>query len=788
METPVRILHIDDNYLGGGPVEVELERRHFPSSVRFVTTRAEFLDAIARQDFDVILSDCRIPSDFTSDEPLTLSRSERPDLPFILLAERLEEDEAIEALGRGATDYVLKDNLSRLVPAIERALAEVRKSRQGLESEQKLRRMSDRLQQVQKELGNSRRMQEELRVGEEKYRRVFDSVTDAVAVVELVYDAKGAAVDCVFLDMNPAFETLAGVRKNEHLGHRTSEFFGEVLNLDLLKRVAVTGLPASAETYVASLGKHLVIAAFATDKRKVAATFTDITERKEMEEALLKSQHRLSLVQEVGKIGVFDWNVITGQVVWTSEFARLLGMQAQGKWHTFEDWFRLIHPDDRPRVERMIRDWLVSDRNEERLEYQLVRPDGDVRWMALESRLVRGTEGLPVRVIGASLDITERKKAEETLRRSEQLYRAIGETINWGIWVCDPDGKNSYASPSFLKMVGMTQEECSGDGWGKALHPDDADATIAAWKECCRAGTFWERAHQFKGADGKYHHVLARGIPVRNEQGAIACWAGINLDIDEMMGREEEMGRRVERSTNELMKANQELESFRYSVSHDLRAPLRLISGFARLLVDSQHDHLSEKQREYLQLILENADRMNALVDALLAFSRIPRHEVQATRVDVRSLVEGVIEKEMQGAGAKVSARVAIVLKDLPTVDADPVLLRQVFTNLISNALKYTRNKPHPKIEVGGRGEEDSIVYYVRDNGVGFPAADAHNLFHVFTRPQSQGEDEGSGMGLASVRKIIEQHSGKVWAEGEKGKGATFYIALPRQQHLSTTP
>ncbi len=813
------------------------------------------------------------------------------------------EEDAIKALANGAVDYVLKEDLGRLVPAIERALADARKSRQAAEAEQRLRRLAEKLQQTQKELSEIKRVQDERRAGEERYRCVFNAMNEPAASFDLIYDGNGAAVDCIFREMNPAFELLVGARRDEHLGKPASEFFGEVLRPSLFHRVIVTGKQGFYETYAPSLGKYIVITAVPIDTRSVAAIFSDITARKEMEEALLRTQHRLSLTQEAARIGIFDWNITTGQMVWTPELARLFGISVPGHRHTFEDWSRLIHPDDRPHVERTVRDWLLSDRNEERLEYQLVRPDGNVHWMELLARLVRDPEGRPIRMIGTNLDITERKqseealrksndkmqkvlesihdafysldeewrftyvnqracelwnkkpeeligqniwevfsqetetmayqemhrameegtgavfetysdilkswvqvrvfptdegiavyflditerkKAEESLRRSEQLYRAIGETINWGIWVCDPEGKNIYASPSFLNMVGMTQEECSEFGWGNVLHPDDAEGTIAAWKACAQTGAFWERAHRFKGVDGKYHHVLARGIPVRDQKGVITCWAGINLDIDEMMEREAEMERRVEQRTLELVRANQELESFSYSVSHDLKAPLRVISGFARLLLDGQSAALNQKQREYLQLIMENTDQMNDLVNALLTFSRITRQVAHVTKVDVRKLVDLVVEQEKQAAGGT-KGPLSVEIGDLPDVMADQVLLRQVFANLISNALKFTRTVPEPRIEIGGRSEKDSFVYFVRDNGVGFPSADAQRLFNVFQRLHAQSEFEGTGVGLANVRKIIERHGGRVWAEGEEGKGSTFFFALPRQPHLSET-
>jgi PAS domain S-box-containing protein len=165
-------------------------------------------------------------------------------------------------------------------------------------------------------------------------------------------------------------------------------------------------------------------------------------------------------------------------------------------------------------------------------------------------------------------DVARRTQAEQALRVSEAIYRAIGESIDYGVWVCEPDGRNTYASPSFLKMVGITQEQCSNFGWGNVLHPDDAERTIAAWKECVRTGGKWDIEHRFRGVDGNYHPVLARGVPVRNDRGEIVCWAGINLDIRRVKEAEEQTRRRAE----ELRATNEELRRFNEAmVGRELR-------------------------------------------------------------------------------------------------------------------------------------------------------------------------------------------------------------------------
>ncbi len=197
-------------------------------------------------------------------------------------------------------------------------------------------------------------------------------------------------------------------------------------------------------------------------------------------------------------------------------------------------------------------------------------------------------------------DITERRREEKGLEDSERMYRAIGESIDYGVWVCAPDGRNIYASESFLRLVGQTQEQCSNFGWGDVLHPDDAERTIAAWKECVRTGGIWDIEHRFRGVDGQWHPILARGVPVRDEQGEVIYWAGINLDISKLKQTEMNLKER----TRQLEYANKELDSFSYSVSHDLRAPLRAIEGYSRMILKQAGDSFDEKTRSLFNVIM----------------------------------------------------------------------------------------------------------------------------------------------------------------------------------------
>jgi light-regulated signal transduction histidine kinase (bacteriophytochrome) len=234
----------------------------------------------------------------------------------------------------------------------------------------------------------------------------------------------------------------------------------------------------------------------------------------------------------------------------------------------------------------------------------------------------------------------------------------------------------------------------------------------------------------------------------------------------------------VHQRTAELDAANKELEAFSYSVSHDLRAPLRHISGFAELLQNHLKDHIDDKARRYLHTITSSAGRMGRLIDDLLAFSRIGRSQLAPQRVRLGDITREAREEiiAQNGVGTRT---IQWQIDELPDVQGDPAMLRQVMVNLLSNAVKYSAPRPTARIEVGSRREKDEVVVYVRDNGVGFDMQYADKLFGVFQRLHRADEFEGTGVGLANVGRIIRRHGGRVWAEGQVDQGASFYFSLP---------
>ncbi|MBA4105282.1 MAG: hypothetical protein C0485_05955 [Pirellula sp.] len=271
--------------------------------------------------------------------------------------------------------------------------------------------------------------------------------------------------------------------------------------------------------------------------RMLGATL-EVTDRKQGEDALRDSEERFRTLASHAPVGIFQTDLNGDNLFVNEGWCQMAGMtpeEARGK-----GWANAIHPDDR---ERVTAGWqqALAERTTSAAEFRFLRPDGVVIWLQGNAVPLRDPRGKSIGYIGTVADITARKQGEAALRNSELMYRAIGESIDYGIWICDAEGRNIYSSESFLNLVGMTQEECSDLGWADLLHPDDVDQTIAAWKQCVQSGDAWDVEHRFRGVDGRWHPVLARGVPVRNEQGVVIAWVGINLDISELKRVEHEL-------------------------------------------------------------------------------------------------------------------------------------------------------------------------------------------------------------------------------------------------------
>jgi PAS domain S-box-containing protein len=386
----------------------------------------------------------------------------------------------------------------------------------------------------------------------------------------------------------------------------------------------------------------------------------------------------------------------------------------------------------------------------------------------------------------AQREIAERSRMEEALRLSERRFRALVQKSPDVISVFDAEGQVLYQSQSMERILGDKAGARVGESiFDSALvHPDDLDRAREFFVETrTNPGVSVKAELRLRGADGSWRHIEATGKNLLHDL-AVGGIAVNYRDIsertrDQQQIRElnEELERRIEDRTASLVEANEELESFSYSVSHDLRAPLRHIGGFAQMLRRRSGSSLDEVSARYLDTILSSVEHAGNLVEGLLAFSRMGRAGMRRTVVNMNRLVDAVkSDLQLEVGGRKIAWKVG----ELPDVLGDPSMLRLVVENLLSNAVKYTRDRDRAVISVGSTYDEREATFFVEDNGVGFDIKYKEKLFGVFQRLHTSEEFEGTGIGLATVRRVVNRHGGRVWAEGREEKGATFFFSLHR--------
>ena len=391
-----------------------------------------------------------------------------------------------------------------------------------------------------------------------------------------------------------------------------------------------------------------------------------------------------------------------------------------------------------------------------------------------EARVWAFEEGGRTLRIALVRDISERHRADQALRESEERYRDLFEAAPIAYNTVGADGRIKMTNAQTSKMLGYTREELKGRHVVElyADTPSGKGRAREVFRRFLAGEELLTEELEQRAADGRSVWVRLTVRPVRDEQGQIVESRSAFVDITEQKHMEEAL----KKARNELELRVAELETFSYSVSHDLRAPLRAIDGFSRIFRDEYGDKLDAEAHRLLDVICRSAETMGQLISDLLVLSRIGRREMSLGTIDMGRLATEVFE-ELRPVGTRT---VRFQLGPLPEAGGDRAMIRQVWVNLLSNAIKFTAPRDPAVIEIGHRMDETGKVYWVKDNGVGFDAQYASRAFGVFQRLHTQEEFEGTGVGLAIVQQIVQRHGGRVWAEGEIGRGATIYFTLPR--------
>ncbi|MBH2010829.1 MAG: PAS domain S-box protein [Xanthomonadaceae bacterium] len=449
---------------------------------------------------------------------------------------------------------------------------------------------------------------------------------------------------------------------------------------------------------------------------------------------------------------------------------------AQTELQEHADWCRVGSHADR---ERMLNGWLavpLTGRDgqpigllqlSDKYEGEFIQQD---EYVATELAQLASIAIVNVRLLHEVSQLNtglEKKVAERTLAlaRQEALFRALAEQAPQVIWTLDPNGDATYFNQAWFDLVGGSLRDWSGKQWFGAVHPDDLPDTKANW-QLAQANQ-----HSFSGLrrllckDGSVHTMAYRASPVRDEKGVAAFWVGIDADVTEI--------KHIEAA---LRLSNQELEAFSYSVSHDLRAPLSTINGFGSLLAKQLAGDGNDKMRHYVSRIQQGVAQMGQLIEDLLSLAQVARTQVRNEPVDLSEMALGILDA---WRARQPEREVNVQIENDLQAYGDKPLLRVVMENLLGNAWKFSAHQPQATISVGQQVDAAGLpVFFVRDNGAGFDMAHAEKLFLPFERLHAASEFAGTGVGLATVSRVINRHGGKLWAEAAPGLGATFFFTL----------
>ncbi len=645
---------------------------------------------------------------------------------------------------------------------------------------------------------------EELHAASQYTRSLIEASLDPLVTI---------SPDGKITDVNEATVQATGLARDHLIGTDFSEYFTEPDEAragykEVFAKGFVTDYPLSLRHVSGKAMEVLYNAAvYRNQEGEVQGVFAaarDITERKRVETELqAASLYARSLIEASpdplvtispdGKIT--DVNEATVQATGVSR-VHLVGTD-------FSEYF--TEPEKaRAGYQQAFANGTVKD-----YPLALRHVSGKLMEVLYNASVYRNGRGEVAGVFAAARDITERKKAENELgelnrtlehrvaERTTELEQAnaklkgstaflenLVESIPGPVFYKDRQGVYLGGNEAFFSYIGLPRERVIGQTVYGISPRHLADVYKKADDELMARGGKQVYESRVRYADGTEHDVIFHKAAYPGTDGSVGGLIGVILDISERKQHEQEREHllaEIERRAAALDVANKDLEGFAYSVSHDLRVPLRAIDGFSHQLLKRYAGKLDDEGTRYLNIVRDNTRKMGRLIDDILAFSRMGRLGMSIVEVDMAELVNDVLDElKPTLAGRDVHIKAEL----LPVCHADRAMLRQVWMNLISNAIKFTRPRPSAHIEAGGGTEGNERVYFVRDDGVGFDMAYADKLFGVFQRLHGVEEFEGTGIGLAIVKRVIDRHGGRVWAESKINGGATFYFALPIEEEV----
>lgn len=578
---------------------------------------------------------------------------------------------------------------------------------------------------------------------------------------------------------------------------------------------------------------------FGADSRPVAlgSVILDITERKRMENRLKSSEATLAQAQQIGRMGSWEWEFSGDKMHWSKEMFRIFGLDAKRTSPSLHALLHIVPPEEREGIQGAI-DEALNEALPYDIEHHIVRPSGSLRLIHAKAQVFRDKNGTPMRMVGVVKDITEPRKNLLKLEHLNRLYSVLSKSnemfvrvrsreelfseacripieeggfrMAW-IGLLTPDGKGITPVVHWgheegyledIQVLSVNDDERGRGPTGTAIREGisvvcadiETDERMRPWRDLALSRGYRSSAafpirengvvigtySVYSEEPGFFVEDVAKLVEDLSADISFAVDALAHTRYKEEAEAQlkllnEALEHRVAQRTRQLEAANKELEAFSYSVSHDLRAPLRSVDGFSQILLKNHASQLDDTGRDYLNRVSRASKRMGELIDDLLMLSRVSRSEIKKETIDLSKLVCSV-GREIKATAPE--RQVEWLIQEGVTVQADGRLMRAMLENLLSNAWKFTAKTEHARIEFGALEQDGEKLLFVRDNGAGFDMQYAYKLFGAFQRLHRTEEFEGTGIGLATVQRIVNHHGGRIWAEGAVGQGATFYFTI----------
>lgn len=524
----------------------------------------------------------------------------------------------------------------------------------------------------------------------------------------------------------------------------------------------------------------------------IMCTVNDVSSRVKARKKVETAEERVRLAAEIGEIAMWDLNLIKKKIIYSNSLLHIFGFEKDTKI-THKDIRDRILPEDDHIVKNAFSEALKNGIY--KYEARIIKVDNSVSWIKVHGKIFFDEYHNPLKMIGTLMDVTEDKNIQDVLIKNEQKFKLLADSMPQLIWTSDALGNLNYFNETLYNFSGLSRENIEKDGWLQIVHPDDREENVKLWMESVKTGRDFLFIHRFKRYDGTYRWQLSRAIAQLDEAGKIQMWVGSSTDIEEQKNFTNQLEDQIfERTTQlelknrDLVNMNIELQSFAYISSHDLQEPLRKIQTFASRLSDLDDHNMSASAKTYLSRIEISAKKMQTLIQDLLTYSRANSADRVFTVVKVDEIAEEVISDFSDRIEEK---KATIEYKNLGEATLIQFQFRQLLHNLIENALKFTRKDVAPKIkisftEVNGSSlpdapYKDKIYHHLKvsDNGIGFDLVYKEKIFEVFQRLNTESEFKGTGIGLAIVKKIVENHKGFITVTSEKDKGSVFNIYIP---------